>query len=287
MGLKAKLKQFLSDKLGVTENRILIQSLSSYITLLGGDTITLPASIQLEVLKTIQEKYGIAQFNTVIHRNDMMLYNHIVHYAGDTAKAVSSYFEVGVSAAKSISNILKAPELKNVLDFGSGYGRVSRFLPYYFKKAEIEVSEVKPIAMEFQKEAFGFDTVTHTEQAASFKASPQDLIIGISVFTHIPEHAFKEWLEVLFANLNEGGQLVFTFNDIQKCPFGNNGTYHYQEQSEDSSNSGIPDKLDDVSQYGSTFYSHSYMKELLSKHSSTFEIATNFIGDHDAVILKK
>ena len=287
MGLKNRLRQYVSDKLGVTENGILIQSLSSYITLLGGDTISLPASIQLEVLKRIQEQYGIERFNSVIHRNDMMLYNHIVHYAGDTAKAVSSYFEVGVSAAKTISDQLNTPDVKNVLDFGSGYGRVSRFLPYYFKKAKIEVSEVKPIAMEFQKEAFGFDTVTHTEHATTFKASPQDLIIGISVFTHIPEQAFKAWLKVLFTNLNESGQLVFTFNDISKCPFANSGRYHYQRQSEDSSNSGIPDKLDDVSQYGSTFYSHAYMKDLLSKHSNTFAVVSNFIGDHDAVILKK
>ena len=118
MSLKSKLRQYLNDKLGVTENRILIQSLSSYITLLGGDTISLPISIQNEVLNRIHKNYGIADFNTLIHRNDMMLYNHIVHYYGDTAKAVSSYFEVGVSAAKMISDKLNTPDFKNVLDFG-------------------------------------------------------------------------------------------------------------------------------------------------------------------------
>ena len=176
---------------------------------------------------------------------------------------------------------------KNVLDFGSGYGRVSRFLPYYFKDAQIQVSEVKPIAMEFQKEAFEFGTITHTEIASSFKSDPQDLIIGISVFTHIPVKAFIEWLDILFQNLKENGQLIFTFNDINKCPFGNNGKYHYQEQSEDSSNSGIPDKLDDVSQYGSTFYSQDYIIELLQVHSNKIEITRNFIGTHDAVILTR
>jgi phospholipid N-methyltransferase len=287
MSLKSKLRQYLNDKLGVTENRILIQSLSSYITLLGGDTISLPISIQNEVLNRIHKNYGIADFNTLIHRNDMMLYNHIVHYYGDTAKAVSSYFEVGVSAAKMISDKLNTPDFKNVLDFGSGYGRVSRFLPYYFKDAQIQVSEVKPIAMEFQKEAFEFGTITHTEITSSFKSDPQDLIIGISVFTHIPVKAFIEWLDILFQNLKENGQLIFTFNDINKCPFGNNGKYHYQEQSEDSSNSGIPDKLDDVSQYGSTFYSQDYIIELLQVHSNKIEITRNFIGTHDAVILTR
>ncbi len=287
MSLKTKLKNYLSDKLGVTENRILIQSLSSYITLLGGDTIALPRVIEKDVLKSIQTKYGIDKFNTVIHRNDMMLYNHMVHYYGDTAKAVSGYFEVGVSASKTIADKINRPSVNHVLDFGSGYGRVSRFLPYFFKEAQVQVSEVKPIAMEFQKDAFSFETIVHTENASSFKSGQQDLIIGISVFTHIPILAFEEWLKVLYTSLNVGGQLLFTFNNIAKCPFKNNGKYHFKEQSEDSSNSGIPDKLVDVSQYGSTFYSPSYMQSLLEKYSQKIELIQNFIGDHDAVILTK
>ncbi|MCT4622613.1 MAG: class I SAM-dependent methyltransferase [Schleiferiaceae bacterium] len=286
MGIKQKVQQFLSDKLGVTENKILIQGLSSYITLLGGDILSLPLAIKSDVLTNIRNKYGIDEFNTALHRNDVMLYNHIIHYGQDTSTAVTTYFEVGVDIAQKVSELCDG-NTKEILDFGSGYGRVSRFLPFYFKDASIEVTEVKPASMQFQKEYLGFNTITHGIDASTFNAKPKDLIIAVSVFTHLTLEDCENWIEKLSQCLKENGRFIFTYNNIEKCPFKNNGEFHFETQSEDSSNSGIPDRLDDVNTYGSTYFSNQLLEKLIGDIGCSLEIKSEYIGTHNVAIVTK
>lgn len=286
MGLKSKIRQYLSDKLGVTENKRLIQGLSSYVTLLGKDGMEMPYAIQKSLEDSFRSNHGIDRFNTCIHRNDVMLYNHIIHYQGDTDKAVQSYFEVGALAARKVKALVPH-EVGEILDFGSGYGRMSRFLPHYFPQSNISVSEVKEVAMHFQKEQLGFTTYPHTESADSLELPQQELIIAISVFTHLPESACKDWINKLSDALQANGKLVFTFNGIENCPFPNDGQFHYEQQSEDSSHSGIPDKLDDVAQYGSTYFSDERLKSLVNTKGVTMEVVKSFLGTHHAMVLSK
>jgi hypothetical protein len=114
-----------------------------------------------------------------------------------------------------------------------------------------------------------------------------DLIIAVSVFTHLPLDACKSWINKLSDLLNPEGRLILTFNDISNCPFNHNGSFHFEEQSEDSSMSGIADRLDNVSEYGSTFFSEEYLMSMLLNVDANKEIRPNFIGNHSALIIKK
>ena len=141
--------------------------------------------------------------------------------------------------------------------------------------------------MKFQEDQFSFPTISHNENPSSLETKPKSLIIAVSVFTHLPLQSCIDWIKKLTECLEPKGKLIFTFNDISKCPFLNDGNFHFEEQSEDSPMSGIPDRLDNVKQYGSTYFSVEKMNSIVGQYGSDFQIKSQFIGTHSAVIFTK
>lgn len=128
--------------------------------------------------------------------------------------APNAYLATGRSALACIMESLAAAhkrELGQILDFGSGYGRVLRFLSQAFPEATITASEVDPDAVEFCARTFGAVGVASRNDPhhASF-ASPFDLIWAGSVFTHLTKDLWEAWLPVLGAALVDDGVLVFS-----------------------------------------------------------------------------
>ena len=175
-------------------------------------------------------------------------------------------------------------EVRSVLDFGSGYGRGSRFLNHFFPSARVSVSEIKSTALEFQKDQWGFETVSHGEDAASFRSQAVDLIIAISVFSHLPRALFEAWLLVLYDRLLPGGTLFFTYNAMQVS---DNLEYSFISQSEDEGLDWVEDRIQQSENYGSAFYSDSAMRKILERAGGTFRIIPFFSGSQHAVVLSK
>jgi SAM-dependent methyltransferase len=123
------------------------------------------------------------------------------------------YFSVGRSALRVISACLSARQaypdcdssVESILDFGSGYGRVCRYLRAAFPEAAISVSDTHGEGARFCAESFGCTDVEGVLQPDNY-----DLIWVGSVFTHLSEDEVSDLLFRLADALRQGGLLVFT-----------------------------------------------------------------------------
>lgn len=276
MKIRKQLGSYVRKKLGITESRQSLQRQVNFLSALVG--LNLPEilhpgeEINRKVDRALQEEFGEMDFFRGIHRNDIMFQHHLYHAATDPAEAFVSYCQVGARAARQLAQLCEKHRLQpqKMLDFGSGYGRVSRFLPHFLPNTEILVSEVKPLALAFQKKNFDFKAVHHSETASSFPHRGFDLIFALSVFTHLPEESFKEWFETLANCLNPGGILVFSFNNLERISAANNGRIYFTGQSEDSSFI-VSDRLADQEKYGLTFVSKEFLSGLADQGNASLD----------------
>ncbi len=299
-----KLKDYLLLKLGITELRHDLKQaekrldnrfdfLGAYINLVQNEALNLDPAISTAVENKLKAEFALNTVNLTTHKNDIMFAVHLFEHRFHPEQALYSHFKVGARTAITLKDLCQQSGLqpKNILDFGSGYGRVSRFLPEQFPSARIVVSEVKEQALAFQKQHFGFSGEAHSQASASLKAEHFDLIFALSVFTHLPETAFINWLEKLIALLNPEGILIFTFNNGNDPKFREsftNQNFSYQRASEDSKFSFVSDSLKDTQEYGNTFISHQFLERLLKREGLSYQfLGYNFSPAQEAVLIKK
>ena len=124
------------------------------------------------------------------------------------------YFHVGEDALRAIRTcILTAgvEEPERILDFGCGWGRVTRFLRAGFPTADIVACDVSSSAIKFNQETFGTRSLQsshdleHVRLPAGF-----DLIWSGSVITHITEANCRSLLRHFEQALVPDGLMVFT-----------------------------------------------------------------------------
>ena len=134
-------------------------------------------------------------------------------------RALFDYFRGGWSAHRLLRQLLRVrfgagAARATVLDFGSGYGRTTRFLLREHARECITVADVMADAVAFQRDAFGVAGQVSTPDAAALAIDGRfDVVVAISVFTHFNPEDFPAWLERLYSMLLPGGILVFTVND--------------------------------------------------------------------------
>ena len=124
-----------------------------------------------------------------------------------------------ISAGVAISSMLKdlcveyskgRPTPLDLLDFASGFGRVSRCLDSsYFN---VTASDIHDEAMRFiETQNPGIKTLLSQTKPQDFTSdSSFDVIFALSFFTHMPHATYGDWVEALYKMLRPGGLLVFT-----------------------------------------------------------------------------
>ena len=101
---------------------------------------------------------------------------------------------------------------RGYLDFGCGWGRISRFFLRDFEAGDMIGVDIDPDMIAFCAQADlpgRFETIANG-QPLPFADDQFRLITAYSVFTHLPPHLFRAWLAELLRVLAPGGQLVFT-----------------------------------------------------------------------------
>jgi SAM-dependent methyltransferase len=204
---------------------------------------------------------GIADgaLDLAIDDRDEMLSFLVQSHAGDRERALFAYFRSGLSIADSMTQILRwrFGGLTDVrlLDFASGYGRVTRFFLRDLPAERVWVSDVYADGVRFQEERFGVHGIVSTVRPEDFVRSERfDAITVTSLFTHLPYPRFVGWLRVLLGLLRPGGVLVFSVHGPgvlapeQKIP---EGGILFHELSESTSL--------DTSDYGSTWVTEDYV----------------------------
>lgn len=190
-----------------------------------------------------------------IDERDDMLDFAIRLFEHDRDRALVSYFQNGLEQLRLVRHIAswRGP-IRRMLDFASGYGRLTRFVVHEKLAREVTVSDILEGGMEFQGAQFGVRTILSTTRPEDFPAGETfDLIFVASLFTHLPASTFTRWLRRLADLLTPDGLLIFTVHDEQLAPAPFEDGILFESRSES--------RVLDVDDYGSTWVTEEYVRD--------------------------
>lgn len=197
---------------------------------------------------------------------DEMLGFLVKSHRGDRDSALFQYFQSGESIARCLGQVLRwrfgdSGHIRGLLDFASGYGRVTRFLVREVPAARVWVADVYADGVRFQEERFGVHALVSAIRPEDFACAERfDVILVTSLFTHLPEERFVAWLRVLLGLLNPGGLLAFSAHSPEVLPAGTGmpaDGFLFVPTSESGSL--------DTSDYGSTWATEGFVRSALDR----------------------
>ena len=108
-----------------------------------------------------------------------------------------------------------------VLDFASGWGRLTRYLEQRLPVDKISVADIYHDAIDWQVSTFGVAGLHSTKDPALLAyAGRHDIVLAGSMFSHLPEGLFHAWLAKLYSLVSERGVLAFSVHDEAILPAG-------------------------------------------------------------------
>lgn len=139
-----------------------------------------------------------------------------VHGAADEA----TFLSVGGVVASHVKRILKEEQrslqtFQHILDFGSGCGRVLRFFEDQRESCQFFATDVDPEAINWCKENLGGlakFSINGSNPPLCYENDFFDLVLAISVFTHLPEDMEQLWLAELLRVTKPGGILLLSIH---------------------------------------------------------------------------
>jgi SAM-dependent methyltransferase len=157
-----------------------------------------------------------------VHANDSMY----------EAGRAEHYLGVGLSAIAVVREALGSMDgkgqIRRILDFPCGYGRVLRFLRANFPDARITGAEVDADALAFCQRAFGIDTWQATPEPR--RLSPDrtfDLIWCGSLVTHFDEPKTRSLLRLFHQCLATSGVCILSTHGETAIDWMRTGRYAY------------------------------------------------------------
>jgi 2-polyprenyl-3-methyl-5-hydroxy-6-metoxy-1,4-benzoquinol methylase len=121
--------------------------------------------------------------------------------------------ERNVSEIESILAALGAPlrDAGSILEFACGHGRLTRHLVRRVSPAKLTVSDIDRSAVDFVARTFGVRGVYSTREPEQLLHDVRyDLILVVSLFSHLPIQTWIRWLNRLNDLLLPDGLLVFS-----------------------------------------------------------------------------
>ena len=179
------------------------------------------------------------------------------------AALFGEYMQTGFGAYVQIAEILgrlgrRLGDVRQLLDFAAGYGRVVRFMLRDLPPERITVADIDGDAVAFQTDRFGVaGLVSSADLDGVDLGGPYDLITCISLFTHLPEPLFERWLVKLNAALTPDGLLLLTTQAPSLHQPGWSQDYTFVPASESRSL--------DTEIYGSTFVSRGFLAGIVGE----------------------
>lgn len=204
------------------------------------------------------------ELNRAVDERDDMLDFAIQLFEHDRDRAVTNYFQNGLEQFRLLHHIASWREHPGkMLDFASGYGRLTRFLVHEKLADEVTVSDILEGGMQFQAGEFGARTILSTTLPENFHAPERyDLIFVASLFTHLPPATFTPWLRRLAELLTPRGLFIFTVHDESLAPEKVENGIRFDSHSES--------RVLDVNDYGSTWVTESYVREQIAAIDPAF-----------------
>lgn len=204
------------------------------------------------------------ELNRAIDERDDMLDFAIKLFDHDRDRAVANYFVNGYEQLELVRHIARWRDRqpKRMLDFASGYGRLTRFLVHERIADAVTVADILEGGMRFQAEQFGVKTILSTTLPQDLVIDERyDLIFVASLFTHLPAATFTPWLRRLAELLTDDGLLIFSVHDETLAPETFDGI-HFVSTSES--------RVLDLADYGSTWVTEEYVRAQVASIGAEF-----------------
>ncbi len=168
-----------------------------------------------EVAECVSELAG-AGLDTRIHPADEMYLFELSQPRRSPQTAAVFYFATGRSIWRTVASVVSwrfggFAKVRALLDFASGFGRMTHFFARALDPRAITVAEIDPGAVRFQQEAFGVRGCVSGPDPGRLPLSASfDLVLAVSFFSHLPAVRFEAWLTRLYELVAPGGLLLFT-----------------------------------------------------------------------------
>ena len=210
-------------------------------------------------------------FKSAIASTDEMYFYHlkdIDHQINNTA--LLSYYLLGYSIFSTVKQIINQhfgsfDKLSYFLDFACGYGRFTRFLIQALPAEKIWASDIYTEAVQFQQEYLGVNGIHSCLNPEDYSVNQQfDCILASSLFSHLPEQTFKQWMKKLYNLTHPDGVFIFSVLDEITTPEGVEMPPDGFLFSSDTSESRSLNKQD----YGTTYVTEFYLRQLLHQLSN-------------------
>jgi SAM-dependent methyltransferase len=135
-------------------------------------------------------------------------------YNGYEPAERDGYFSLGRAALDCIRVSMLAAQKdrpESILDLPSGHGRVLRYLKAEYPQARLAACDIDHDAVDFCAKTFGATPIYGREHPGEVELEQQfDLIWCGSLFTHLDQSSWTEFLDVFESSLAVGGILIFT-----------------------------------------------------------------------------
>lgn len=209
---------------------------------------------------------GDELINSKIHPKDEMMGVMKKKGVGQAA-----YLESGRKNTEVFYEIVKrhSPSLvteKRILDYGCGYGRMTRHFKNFFSLSTVVSAEVTDDMINFCAKEFGsIPFLISDDNPISNFGSKFDVIIAVSVFSHLPPKSFEHNMVELGKSLDEKGLLMFTTageqvaKKIHKTEIKNGYIFSSRAQNTNETERRIP-----VEKYASMLVTPAFVENILN-----------------------
>jgi len=269
------------------------------------DTLAVPAALatasDLEATRAqlADLEIALAQVRYLVRREGKTLPIPPKHLQ---VRVVGSYqpgfLESGFSICRDLERILspagrKLSDFTRLLDWGCGSGRVIRAMRALLPSAELFGTDIDPEAIAWLQENCApiadFRVAPH-RPPMSYPNSSFDFVLGLSVFTHLPEDMQFEWLSELSRIAAPGALLVLTTSGEKNYRNLDDATRRILDEKgffyADLVNYGRSISLPDF--YQNTFHSLDYIRREWSKYFEIVDLQPAGMQAHqDAILLRK
>jgi SAM-dependent methyltransferase len=184
----------------------------------------LAARAELSRMKAgLRQRYGPDFFTAVAPQDEM--YRTILDANGwrrVRSKGLVRYFQQGETMLAELEQSLQEvgrplPGTRSLLEFACGHGRLTRFLRQRLGPDRITVADIDRPAVDFVRRRLAVRGFYSTREAHELKHEGRyDLVLVVSLFTHLAIDQWAPWLERLTGLLGDGGLLLFTTHGMHQ-----------------------------------------------------------------------